>query len=329
VTHCYDLLAADPKKPWLPLAAEDATDEQLAGANDPRAGCQVRSLASAQDASAASAQSKRSNPCDPYLCLDPDVGQIDSQSGTVQAGAGDQPRTYAIAMLSVATKTATWPIVFEPRPSFTPERLPPVHPPPPPPGAPPAVQPSAPPPSASLPTIPPPPALPLGAGLSPTSPPAVPLPPSNSTPDLNLFTSPTSISVAPSLSLFPPAPPVINVAPPTPARPRQEAKKAAVQSSGSENDSPSDAGLGGDQANAPPTQANAATRRDRIAPGQSFTPLAHDQPSAWARDLQWGGGLTLMALVLAFGWSTVRPTPRRRQPELPAPAWVRSGQRRR
>jgi hypothetical protein len=158
----------------------------------------------------------------------------------------------------------------------------------------------------------------------------VPLPPSNSTPTLNLFTSPTSISVAPSLSLFPPAPPVINVAPPTPARPRQEAKKAAVQSSGSENDSPSDAGV--DLAQGPPTpegsstssmtrNENASTRRDRVTPAQSFTPLGHqNQPSAWARDLQWGGGLTLMALVLAFGWITVRPTPRRREPEVPAPA---------
>jgi hypothetical protein len=159
----------------------------------------------------------------------------------------------------------------------------------------------------------------------------VPLPPSNSTPTLNLFTSPTSISVAPSLSLFPPAPPVINVAPPTPARPRQEAKKAAVQSSGSEADKP-EGGSGNatvDTADAPysPTGAqmtrrdpNASTRRDRLAPTPSFTPLAHrNQPSAWARDLEWGAGMTLMALVLALGYTTVRPGPRRRQPELPAP----------
>jgi hypothetical protein len=68
--------------------------------------------------------------------------------------------------------------------------------------------------------------------------------------------------------------------------------------------------------------------RHRAAPGQSFTVSAHrHQPSAWARNLQWGGGMTLMALVLAFGWITVRPTPRRRQPELPAPAWSRSRRR--
>jgi hypothetical protein len=61
----------------------------------------------------------------------------------------------------------------------------------------------------------------------------------------------------------------------------------------------------------------------------AFTALAHkDQASAWARDLQWGGGLTLMALVLALGWVTVRPTPRRRMPEVPAPARAEAWRRR-
>jgi hypothetical protein len=169
----------------------------------------------------------------------------------------------------------------------------------------------------------------------------VPLPPSNGTPTLNLFTSPTSISVAPSLSLFPPAPPVINVAPPTPARPRQEAKKAAVQSSGSEGDGASsqaqdatgDLATGRDAAPGASDMTrhdpNAFRRHAATPPASSFTPLAHhSQPSAWARDLQWGGGLTLMALVLAFGWITVRPTPKRREPELPAPAYARFHRRR-
>jgi hypothetical protein len=68
------------------------------------------------------------------------------------------------------------------------------------------------------------------------------------------------------------------------------------------------------------------TRIDRVKPGQSFTPLAraHNQPSAWTTGLEYGGGLTLMALVLAFGFTTVRPTPKRREPELPAPAWART-----
>ncbi|MDX6662623.1 MAG: hypothetical protein QOG09_725, partial [Solirubrobacterales bacterium] len=141
---------------------------------------------------------------------------------------------------------------------------------------------------------------------------------------------------APALSLFPPAPPVINVAPPTPARPRLVAKKAAVQCSGSENDQASSQGV--DLADKPPSadgtasatrlDPNAYVRADHTPPAQSFTPLSrHAQPSAWARDLQWGGGLTLMALVLAFGWITVRPTPRRREPELPAPAFARHRRR--
>jgi hypothetical protein len=103
-------------------------------------------------------------------------------------------------------------------------------------------------------------------------------------------------------------------------------------------DSPSEGaeeiqGSGGDSANQPPGgdgspmtrhDPNAATRRERIAPGHSITPLVHhSQPSAWVRSLEWGGGMTLMALVLAFGWLTVRPTPKRREPELPAPAYSR------
>ena len=57
------------------------------------------------------------------------------------------------------------------------------------------------------------------------------------------------------------------------------------------------------------------TRHDPNA----FTALAHrDQPSAWARDLQWGGGLTLMALVMAFGWITVRPTPEAQNARVPS-----------
>jgi hypothetical protein len=334
ITHCYDLVIADPEKPWLPLRAKDASDEQLAQAK--LAGCPQRSLdpsaALSSQAEPRSGAVEGSNPCDPYVCLDPSVGTIDSQTGQVRAGDGNRPRTYALALLSVGHRAATFALAFEPKPSFTPEASPQVSPPPPPPFPPPAATPPGAVPPPSLPAPPVPPAPPIGANLSPTAPPAVPLPPSNGTPTLNLFTSPTSISVAPSLSLFPPAPPVINVAPPTPARPRQEAKKAAVQSSGSENDQASSQGV--DLADKPPSadgtasatrlDPNAYVRADRTPPTQSFTPLSHHaQPSAWARDLQWGGGLTLMALVLAFGWITVRPTPRRREPELPAPAFAR------
>ncbi|MDX6663181.1 MAG: hypothetical protein QOG09_1283 [Solirubrobacterales bacterium] len=351
ITHCYDLVLADPEKPWLPLEARDASEKQLAASQ--LGGCSQRFLGSARNdsgggnATAANDSGDggavadgKSNPCDPYVCLDRNVATIDGQTGEVDAGDGNRPRAFAIALLSVADKAVVYPLVFEPRPSFSPEPPSAINSPPPPPPLPPGATPPGAVPPPNIPTPPVPPAPPLGAGLQATAPPAVPLPPNNTTPTLNLFTSPTSISVAPSLSLFPPAPPVINVAPPTPARPRQEAKKAAVQSSGSENDSPSSETqqLGGDLAQGPasPDQSmtrhdpNSATRRDRIKPGGSFTPmLHHSPPSAWARDLQWGGGLTLMALVLAFGWITVRPTPRRRQPELPAPAYARNRYRRR
>ena len=72
-----------------------------------------------------------------------------------------------------------------------------------------------------------------------------------------------------------------------------------------------------------PTQANGAqmTRRDRTKPEPSFTAVREtDQPSAWARGALYGGGLTLMAITLGLGFTILRPTPRRRRPELPAPA---------
>jgi hypothetical protein len=72
------------------------------------------------------------------------------------------------------------------------------------------------------------------------------------------------------------------------------------------------------------------TRRDRVKPGPSITVLAHrDQPSAWSQGALYGGGLTLMAITVFLGFTTLRPTPRCRQPELPAPAWARSDDRRR
>jgi hypothetical protein len=61
----------------------------------------------------------------------------------------------------------------------------------------------------------------------------------------------------------------------------------------------------------------------------NFTAVAHrEQPSAWVRDALLGGGLGIAALILALGLNTARPTPRRREPELPAPAWARDRTRR-
>jgi hypothetical protein len=66
------------------------------------------------------------------------------------------------------------------------------------------------------------------------------------------------------------------------------------------------------------------TRRDRVKPGVSFSPIAQRaQPSAWSRDALYGGGFLLAAAVLALGFTTVRPTPRRRMPTVPAPSYLR------
>jgi hypothetical protein len=74
---------------------------------------------------------------------------------------------------------------------------------------------------------------------------------------------------------------------------------------------------------------SAMTRRDTIKPGMSITPLRPGaQRSAWLRDLLYGGGLGVVALVLALSFSVVRPTPRRRRPELPAPAQCNAWRRR-
>ncbi|MDX6651306.1 MAG: hypothetical protein QOJ38_87, partial [Solirubrobacterales bacterium] len=338
ITHCYDLVLADQEKPWLALKAEDASKEQLAAAMG--GGCKARSAGIAT-------ASSTTNPCDPYVCLDPAIGRLtDDQQGKIEAGDGNVKRTFAIAILSVNQKVATYPISFEPRPSFTPE----APPPPPPPNGPPPPPPPPPPPNGQLPQInlptpPVPPSVPLDAGLVAPPPPAVPPPPgaSSATP-LNLFLNGPGLNIAPQSTVVPPPAPPIQPAPPGGARKEARQKQAATQDSGA--DSSADEGsevqsLGGDQAaglpgapgsamtrHDPGPNSNASTRRDRVAPVQSFTPLAsHHQPSAWARDLQWGGGLILMALVLAFGWITVRPTPRRREPELPAPAWIQNRRR--
>jgi hypothetical protein len=291
ITHRFDLVLADPYKPWLPK------DGDVADA------------------------------CDPYDCLATGIGSID-QSGKVTAGGGNYERTFALALLSVGDKEATYPLVFEPRPSFrqppapAPIPLPPANAPPPAP-APPAPAPPFNPPTLAT----PPPVAPLPAQTPPV-PPAPPAPPGAGPAQLDLFTSPPVLSVAPTISLFPPSPPVINVAPPTPARPVEKAKKVAVQSSGSDSDAKAGASEEGVNRMADETRGSAGDLGMSRHDPNAFTAVAHrEQASAWARDLQWGGGLTLMALVAAFGWITVRPTPRRRMPEVPAPAFSRQRRR--
>jgi hypothetical protein len=178
--------------------------------------------------------------------------------------------------------------------------------------------------------------VPLDAGLVALPPPAPPPPPGSSTATpLNLFLNTPGINLSPQSTVVPPPAPPIQPAPPGGARKEARQKQAATQDSGAGTDEASKAAdhtlaSGGDLAQSPLSpqgsemtrHENSSTRRDSVAPAQSFTPLAHrDQASAWVRDLEWGGGIALMALTLAFGWITVRPTPKRREPELPAPAF--------
>ncbi|MGH2956870.1 MAG: hypothetical protein ACRDL6_07755, partial [Solirubrobacterales bacterium] len=107
ITHRYDLLAADPDRPWLPKR-DDGSEPEVPNAASLRVG--------------------EADPCGRYVCLDPKVGTIDEQSGQVRAGRGDYPRTYAVASLSVDDQSATYPLVFEPRASY---QAPPARPAPP------------------------------------------------------------------------------------------------------------------------------------------------------------------------------------------------------
>jgi hypothetical protein len=318
ITHRYDLLKADPTRPWLPLV-------------DP------------------------SSPLpNHYVALDPSVGNVD-QTGKITTGRGNHARVYAIGLLSVGDKAASWPLVFEPRRSYVPVAparvvtpalpvVPQVHvaaiaatSPPPPPSAPPPA-----PPLVGTPTLPQLPGLP---GLPPlnTPPPAAPPPPAGAPPPappasqapsaLSISISPQSVGFAPPSGVVPPPAPPINPAPPGGARREAKAKQPAAAKSQEGSSGDEAQGSGGDLAQERPSgDGSAMTRRDRTKLAPSFTFLtgshARPQASAWSRDALYGGGLLLMAAVLALGYTTVRPTPRRRRPELPAPAWVRNQRRR-
>ncbi|HEX2015699.1 MAG TPA: hypothetical protein VGN69_03315, partial [Solirubrobacteraceae bacterium] len=84
---------------------------------------------------------------------------------------------------------------------------------------------------------------------------------------------------------------------------------------------------GGDLANGPTGSDHAMTRHDYRRPRATFMVVGSHQPSAWSRDALYGGGLLLAAAILALG-TTVRPTPRRRSPTLPAPSYARYRRRR-
>ena len=311
ITHRYDLVMADPQKPYLPM--KDANGD--------------------------------------YVPVPAQVATVDRTTGALRAGKGRGERTYAIAILSVGEKAATWPVVFEPRRSFVaqrarvslpaipraarapvaqqPIRLSDAPPPPPPPAAAPpgsplttqSLQAPAPPELPTLPTInaaAPPPAPSLNAPPPPPPPPAPPpAPPQQQPLPLNVSAKVQAVSIVPSVN--PPAPPPVNPAPPGGAAARKEAKQkqAAVakseESDGGQNAADSGVDLAGEGSGPP---GSAMTRLEH-----PFTRLEpHAQPSAWSRGALYGGGLGLAALAAALGFSVLRPRPRRTPPEVPAPA---------
>jgi hypothetical protein len=317
ITHRYDLVAADPAHPWLPLASSGGG----------------------------------------YVPLDPAVATVDPQSGFIQTGSGSHPRVYAIAILSVGSQAASWPMVFEPSRSFVSRRpilpqLPPVAPPVPLPAAhlaaaapaPPAPASSAPPspPEVGTPSLPqlpslsPPPPVAAVSPPAPPPPPPPPPPPSQPTPlplALQAKLSPVGINA----TVVPPSPPPVNPAPPSGSAARKEAKQRQAATAKSEEGMSEAQEQGGDLAEGRPGAPGASamtrrpmemTRRDRVRPGVSLTvPASGTQRSAWPIDLLYGGGIVLAALILALGFTTVRPMPHRREPRLPAPAWARGSRR--
>ncbi|HEX2015327.1 MAG TPA: hypothetical protein VGN69_01440 [Solirubrobacteraceae bacterium] len=316
ITHRYDLLKADPQRPYLPATSCPRSPENPAGY------CELS---------------------------DTSIGQVNPVTGAVTTGRGNHPRVYAIGLLSIGSKSASWPLVFEPRRSYVPvpptvTKLPAllappqVHvaaiaatSPPPPPSAPPPA-----PPVVGTPTLPQLPGLP---GLPPlsTPPPAAPPPPAGAPPPappasqvpsaLSISVSPQSVGFAPPSGVVPPPAPPINPAPPGGARREAKAKQPAAAKS---EESGAEEGAKIDNADSPMVPPGAAmTRRDRTRPAASFTVVrGQHQASAWSQGALYGGSLTLMALVLALGYTTVRPTPRRRPPTVGAPAWARAHRRR-
>ena len=315
VTHRYDLLLADRERPYMP--AEDANGD--------------------------------------YVPLPAQIATVDRQTGALRAGRGGGERTYAITLLSVGEKSATYPVVFEPRRSFVaarakvtlpalprPARAPAAQqplqltdaapPPPPPPPTTPAsplssqtLQPPQPPELPTLPAAqaPPTPAAPsLSAPPPPPAPPAAPpVPPQQQPQPLALGAKVQAVAIVPSVN--PSAPPPVNPAPPGGAAARKEAKQRQAATAKSEEGSSQGAGQDAQSGvNAETDHTDGSTRLggDRHAFSRLDPPA---QASAWSRGALYGGGLGLASVALALGFTVLRPRPRRREPPLPAPALAR------
>jgi hypothetical protein len=300
ITHRYDLFTADAERPWLPKVGPDGS----------------------------------------YVAVSPDVATVDRTTGEVKVGSGNHPRAYAVAVLSVGSKAASYPLVLEPRRSFrlaappaparilAPGGLPPVQvlaagaaavpgnaPPPPPP----------PPPGTASPATPAVPGLPPPASPAAAPPPAPPAPPPPPPPPglgqglplaLSAPLSPVSIQA----TVIPPTPPPIQPAPPSGGAARKEAKQrqaaaAKSEEAGQDQGAADQARLGGDRADGPEMPGHAMSRHRH-----PFTAVVHtDQPSAWVRGALYGGTTTLTALLLALAFTALRPRGRRRAATCKAP----------
>jgi hypothetical protein len=330
ITHRYDLVEADSQRPYLPRTGADGQYVTL----------------------------------DPAVAtVDPQSGEVTAGRGdhprvyavallSVDDKAAMYPMVFeprrsfrpspAPAQRVVRAPRVVPPIQVLAAGAAAAPASPPPPPPPPPPG-------SASPLTPALPGLPPPGAPGAAPPPAPPAPPPPPPPPgfSQGVP-LSLASPVTPISV--QASVIPPTPPPIQPAPPSGGAARKEAKQrqaaAAKSEEGSDEgagqDAQSGSGVGRvDTASSPESLPGAAmtrrtppdaamTRRDRSRPAASITPIRRGgQPSEWSRDLLYGGGLSLTALVLALGFSGLRPMRRRRLPPAPARVWSESSSRRR
>ncbi|MDX6649902.1 MAG: hypothetical protein QOJ97_1853 [Solirubrobacteraceae bacterium] len=299
ITHRYDLLLADPQKPWMPYRDESGDYVPM---------------------------SERYPNCS--------VACIDRQTGEVSTGKGASGRVYGVGLLSVGGLAATYPLSFDPgspreplgaaaasapralaataRPlGVTPSQTTGTATPPSPSGAPSAEPLSVPgfaPPTVSEAAVPHPPTQ-----VSP-SPPAAKV----SAAATDLRSAPPAMSSAPRVSPAPPSAPQIKPAPKMGVRREPAAQEMGVAATDpqyvvlDELADPRDPLLV-DIGDGPPLpHGAAATRKDTRRTDLAMTALTHgSHPSTWGRDALYGGGLVIAGLVLASGWMIMRPGARR------------------
>jgi hypothetical protein len=270
---------------------------------------------------------------------------IDDQTGEITSRRGSHGRTFALAVLSVGTRATSWPVVFEPGRAFkarprlelTQPRIPQIrvrafnatdfNP-----SAPPPQNPLPPPVNASV-RVPAPPVLPsfppaAASPMPPPPPPQVPPPPPSHKPaaPIDVTVSVVGVTVPPTTGVTAQPTPPVNPSPPSGAR--REAKQRQAATAKSEEGGGQEGGEAHGRIDSVDSPNAPATRLPPRKPEpHAFTAIAHrEQASAWAIGLELGGGMTLLALALALGFTTVRPTPRtrRRPPVVPAPAWNRT-----